>query len=448
MNTSKSKNNNNNNNNHKNNNNNNNNEEDDNDIVKLVNLLGRTSQQYAEFYSSPYFSGYTSFKSNRNKYIYKSDRIIKKLQMEGIEKIQGKEKMHIAKVKFLPSSKLEPGIKINPYVEERKLKHVNIEQEIASIKDLITLCEKYPLDDGIQYNINMNALHNIKEPLQQMDNMIGLKEIKSSLVDQIIYYVQELHMTTPTCQSEDFMHTVIYGPPGTGKTEIAKIIGNIFSNIGVLKNKVFKKVTRDDLIAGYLGQTAIKTKDIIKECIGGVLFIDEVYSLGNAEKRDSFSKECIDTLCEALSDHKGQLMCIIAGYKEEIKNCFFNFNDGLESRFPWQYSIDKYSADELLHIFHKKVKQIGWSLNHDIDTLWFHKNLDSFQYYGRDMETLLSKVKIAHSKRVFCLPKTKKTIITEEDVNEGFKNFINSESIVSRYEKTNITKSIQNSMYV
>ena len=84
------------------------------------------------------------------------------------------------------------------------------------------------------------------------------------------------------------MHTVIYGPPGTGKTEIAKIIGRIFSRLGILTKGTFRKVTRADLIAGYLGQTAIKTKDVIKECLGGVLFIDEAYALGNSEKRDSF----------------------------------------------------------------------------------------------------------------------------------------------------------------
>ena len=85
-------------------------------------------------------------------------------------------------------------------------------------------------------------------------------------------------------------------------------------------------MTRNDLVAGYLGQTAIKTKDVIKECLGGVLFIDEAYSLGNEEKRDSFSKECIDTLCEALSDNKENLMVIIAGYEKELKECI-SFNN-------------------------------------------------------------------------------------------------------------------------
>ncbi len=93
--------------------------------------------------------------------------------------------------------------------------------------------------------------------------------------------------------------------------------------MGILKNNVFRKVTRNDLVAGYLGQTAIKTKNVIQDCLGGVLFIDEAYAMANSYEDDSFSKECIDTLCEALSDHKNNLMVIIAGYENELNNSFF-----------------------------------------------------------------------------------------------------------------------------
>jgi SpoVK/Ycf46/Vps4 family AAA+-type ATPase len=204
----------------------------------------------------------------------------------------------------------------------KEKKHLDIDTEINSLDDLLKLIDDYPIDNDIQYNINMKSLHNIKDLLKELNNMIGLHSLKNSIVEQILYFIQGLHKGF----GGDFMHTVLYGPPGTGKTEIAKIIGKIYSKLGILKNGVFKKVTRSDLVAGYLGQTAIKTRDVIKDCIGGVLFIDEAYSLGNNEKRDSFSKECIDTLCEALSDHKQELMVIIAGYENELNDCFFNFN--------------------------------------------------------------------------------------------------------------------------
>ena len=131
----------------------------------------------------------------------------------------------------------------------------------------------------------MDAIHNIEAPLLELDKMIGMKKLKDSVVDQILYFIQDLHTIAKVgSANEDFMHTVIYGPPGTGKTEIAKIMGKIFSKMGILKKGTFRKATRADLIAGYLGQTALKTKEVIKESLGGVLFIDEAYALGNSEK--------------------------------------------------------------------------------------------------------------------------------------------------------------------
>ena len=313
----------------------------------------------------------------------------------------------------------------------QNIKKVNIEVEINGIKDILKLIDDYPLKFDIEYNINMRALHNIKEPLVLLDSMIGMNTVKENVVDQILYYVQDFHKSN---NNDDFMHTVIYGPPGTGKTEVAKIIGKIFSKLGVLKKNVFKKVTRADLIAGYLGQTAIKTKDAIESALGGVLFIDEAYALGNSEKRDIFAKECIDTLCEALSDNKNNLMVIIAGYEKELKHCFFEYNKGLDSRFPWRYKTDDYKPNELRLIFNKKINEIEWKISDNVKDAWFEKNKDYFKFYGRDMETLLSKVKIAHSRRVFCLPEKDKKTITEKDMDKGFNLFISNDEVKKRIE--------------
>jgi SpoVK/Ycf46/Vps4 family AAA+-type ATPase len=315
------------------------------------------------------------------------------------------------------------------------VKSVHIDEKINNIQDLISIIEKYPDEETTEYNIDIHALHKIKIPLQNLNVMIGMKGLKEHIVDQILYYVQNLHKIdkindTTTQVSADFMHTVIYGEPGTGKTEIAKIIGAIFANLGILKKGVFNKVTRSDLIAGYLGQTAIKTKEVIKDSLGGVLFIDEAYALGNSEKRDSFSKECIDTLCEGLSAHKENLMVIIAGYEKELQECFFNFNKGLESRFTWRFETQEYNAEELYNIFLKMVADVGWTIDSDsnnankISTKWFETNKDNFKYYGRDIETLLSKTKIAHSRRVFCLKKEEKKKITLEDLDNGYKIYL------------------------
>lgn len=322
---------------------------------------------------------------------------------------------------------------------------VLIDASIDNLLDLINLCDKYPLSDSIEYNINMKALHKIKPSLIDLQNMIGMQSIKENIVDQIIYFLQGLHNVSSN--DSDYLHAVIYGPPGTGKTEVAKIMGNIFSKLGILKNNVFKKVTRDDLVAGYLGQTALKTKDVIKECLGGVLFIDEAYALGNKEKRDSFSKESIDTICEALSDHKKDLMCIIAGYEQELKDCFFSYNPGLESRFTWKFNVDEYSPSEMRLIFEKKIKDSGWNIDKEFENEWFEKNKACFPFYGRDMETLFSKVKIAHSRRVFCLSKEEKTRITFKDLEKGFAIYEKMGSHEKKREEEERKKQLYNTLY-
>ena len=308
---------------------------------------------------------------------------------------------------------------------------ININVEINTLQDIIQLTKDYPDIYSYEYNIDMLSIHNIKFDLIKLNDMIGMQNLKKNIVDQILYFIQKLHVSDHK-EHRDFLHTVIYGPPGTGKTETAKIIGNIYSKLGILKNKTFKKVTRSDLIAGYLGQTAIKTTQIIKDALGGVLFIDEAYSLGNTEKRDIFAKECIDTLCEALSDHKDNLMVIIAGYKEDLKKCFFSYNQGLDSRFTWRFNIDDYSYEELFLIFKKKVYECGWSLKDNIKDEWFQDKMQYFKYFGRDIETMLSKIKIAHSKRVFCLDDTHKKIINKKDMKNGFEMFISNEEVKNR----------------
>ena len=326
------------------------------------------------------------------------------------------------------------SIKI-PEIEVPKPKEkICIHATINNITDLIQITKDYAYDDSKEYNINLKALHNIVDPLTELNNMVGMKHVKENIIDQILYYIQGLHKVNK--KSDDYMHTVIYGSPGTGKTDVAKIIGKIFSKLGVLgkeNSNKFRKVTRSDLVAGYLGQTAIKTRDVVNDCLGGVLFIDEAYSLGNTEKKDSFSKECIDTLCESLSSHKDNIMVIIAGYEEELNDCFFSYNQGLQSRFPWRFKVDKYTSEELYSIFIKKVNDANWKIEDSkINSKWFDKKMVYFKYFGRDIEILFSKIKIAHSRRVFCLNVDEKTKVTLEDLNKGFDLFLQNDEVKNR----------------
>ena len=301
--------------------------------------------------------------------------------------------------------------------------YINI--NVEKIDDLIKIIDENPYEEENEYNIDLKSLHNIRDELCELNNMIGMDKLKTSIVNQLIYFMQELHISN---NGSDFKHTVISGPPGTGKTEIAKIIGKMYAKVGILKKNIFKKVTRSDLVAGYLGQTAIKTKNVINECLGGCLFIDEAYSLASQNENDSYSKECIDTICEALSNHKDNLMVIIAGYENELNNTFFTENPGLESRFIWRFNIESYNSNEMMQIFKKKIKENGWDLENKniLKVKWFEDKKDEFKFFGRDMEILLSYIKICHSRRIYGKDINMRKLITLEDMDNGYKTFLDN----------------------
>lgn len=305
--------------------------------------------------------------------------------------------------------------KINEISEEDK-ELVLIDKQISNLLDLIELGKLY--DETKRYNIDLKILNKLVEPLTELNNMIGMESVKQDMVDHILFKIQNLDS-----KNQDMMHTVIQGPPGVGKTEVAKIIGKIYLAMGILKNNKFIKASRSQLIAGYLGQTAKATQKIIDSAIGGILFIDEVYSLGNAEKRDSFAKECIDTINENLTDKKTDFICIIAGYKEEIDSCFFAFNAGLERRFPVRFTIEPYSPEDLFLIFKKKVSDFDWSIDSTIKVGFFIKHHKQFKYYGGDMENLFARCKRAHSRRVFTSKDAVKKVLNRTDLMRGYSSF-------------------------
>jgi SpoVK/Ycf46/Vps4 family AAA+-type ATPase len=225
----------------------------------------------------------------------------------------------------------------------------------------------------------------------------------------------------------DLLNIVVTGIPGSGKTTFIEILANIFKSLGVLKYGHIVKVKRSDLIGKYLGHTAAQTQKKIDEAYGGILLIDEAYSLGNAEGRDSFSKECLDTLNQALYEDKGKFICIIAGYKDALDNSFFNYNEGLKRRFPFRFEIEKYSYNELGNILLKKINEnSNWILdcnNNEIIEI-IKKNFDYFENQGGDMETLFLNIKIVQNKRVFLLPIDQKKKIILDDINNAIKKFI------------------------
>jgi hypothetical protein len=266
----------------------------------------------------------------------------------------------------------DEGIK-TPDESVNKKKAVYILSELGmNVKDIDSILEKKEIKlqtmekknnglyelNGKSYSINLEILHKLVKPLEKLQNMIGMIKIKESILDMILYYLQSFER-----KNSSMLHTVIEGAPGVGKTEVGKIIAEIYAALGIIKNNTFKIVRRTDLIGEYVGHTAHKTQRAIDEADGGVLFIDEAYSLGSPEGRDSFAKECIDTLNQNLSENKRKFICIIAGYPDELEKSFFAQNPGLARRFPFRYKIEGYNEIEMKDIFMKKVVDCKWKLS-------------------------------------------------------------------------------------
>ena len=321
-------------------------------------------------------------------------------------------------------------------------------ESINSLNDLVALGYTYHCKKNKTYaGINLKILCNLISPMTDMINMVGMNDVKNQMVDQILFFAQG-HNIVQKCgkchncsiklkcdlENNDMMHTVITGPPGVGKTELGKILGKLYKEMGILTKGTFKTVSRSDLIGEYLGSTALKTQKVIDEATGGVLFIDEAYSLGNKELRDSFSKECIDTLNRNLTERR-DFLCIIAGYEKEIEECFFKFNAGLKRRFTFKYDVKPYNYKEMLLIFERKVQMSQWKLyyneNDIVDQvgrerteLMFKKNMGKFKNYGGDMETLLFNCKISHSRRCVFGDNINRKVITYNDLENGLKSFV------------------------
>jgi stage V sporulation protein K len=198
------------------------------------------------------------------------------------------------------------------------------------------------------------------EIMKELDLMIGLDHAKE-LVYEIYALLQINHFRTEAGlqSSSHVYHMIFKGNPGTGKTTLARIIAKMFHNMGMLSKGHFIEVERADLVGEYIGHTALKTRELVKKSLGGILFIDEAYSLARGGEKD-FGKEAIDTLVKAMEDYKNQFILILAGYSDEMDE-FIGTNPGLPSRFPIQIDFPDYSVDQLVQIFDLMVREREYS---------------------------------------------------------------------------------------
>ena len=204
----------------------------------------------------------------------------------------------------------------------------------------------------------------MEQILSELDNLIGLGQVKNhikKLVYQLKYEQLRQHVDPTFEASQKLQHMVFVGNPGTGKTTVARLVGKIYRSLGLLRKGHCVEVTRADLVAGYVGQTALKTTEKIKEALDGVLFIDEAYSLTQYSEND-YGRECVDTIVKLMEDYRHRLVVIVAGYPEEMGN-FIRSNPGLSSRFADPLHFEDFSESELRKILEDQAKNEKYILD-------------------------------------------------------------------------------------
>ena len=207
----------------------------------------------------------------------------------------------------------------------------------------------------------------IEDLLAELDSYVGMDAIKTevrSLINMVQVYKLRREHDLPTTDMS--LHMVFSGNPGTGKTTVARIRSRIYHSLDILSKGQLVEVDRSGLVAGYVGQTALKTQKVIEKAMGGVLFIDEAYAL-NGKSENDFGQEAIDTILKAMEDHRDDLVVIVAGYTD-LMDKFIHSNPGLESRFNRFLLFEDYSLDELVAIFKMRCGK-GYILSPEAEPL-------------------------------------------------------------------------------
>ncbi|QNL44446.1 AAA family ATPase [Oscillibacter hominis] len=254
------------------------------------------------------------------------------------------------------------------------------------------------------------------EDLQaELDGYIGLAAVKKevkNLINMVTVYKLRRDNGLPTTDLS--LHMVFSGNPGTGKTTIARIMARIYHSLGILSKGQLVEVDRSGLVAGYVGQTALKTSKVIDSALGGVLFIDEAYAL-NGRAENDFGQEAIDTILKAMEDHRDDLVVIVAGY-DGLMDAFIHSNPGLESRFNRFLHFDDYSVDEMLEIFkmqcNKGCYELGDGVEQQLREFIAEENTNSISFgNARGVRNLFERILVNQANRLAALD-----TVTREDL--------------------------------
>ena len=267
---------------------------------------------------------------------------------------------------------------------------------------------------------------NFDELMEQLDSLVGLETVKKEVKNLInLVKVRKLRKENDLPVPPMSFHMVFLGNPGTGKTTVARLISGLYAAIGVLSKGQLVEVDRSGLVAGYVGQTALKTQEVIQSALGGVLFIDEAYSLSSGGEND-FGREAIETLLKAMEDHRDDLVVIVAGYTGPMEK-FIHSNPGLESRFNRYFFFPDYDGNQLTEIFRIQCKKNSYTLTPEADeaalkmfTRLYEERDENFGN-GRDVRNCFEDMVVRQSNRVAAMESPSKddliTVLPEDLVD-------------------------------
>lgn len=267
----------------------------------------------------------------------------------------------------------------------------------------------------------------IEDLLGELHSYIGLGSVKKeveNLINLVTVHKMRREHDLPTVDMS--LHMVFSGNPGTGKTMIARLMARIYRSLGILSKGQLIEVDRSGLVAGYVGQTAPKTREVVEKALGGVLFIDEAYALTYHKENNDFGQEAVDTLLKAMEDHREDLIVIVAGY-DGLMDEFIHSNPGLESRFNRFLHFEDYTMEEMMAIFQSRCDKGGYKLDdnaHDEVEAFINKqNVDPITFgNARGVRNLFEQVLVAQANRLAKATEiTREALmqITEDDVRKA-----------------------------
>lgn len=246
----------------------------------------------------------------------------------------------------------------------------------------------------------------LKDMEEELASLVGMDEMKKMIKEIYAWiYVNKKREEMGLKTGKQALHMMFKGNPGTGKTTVARLIGKLFQKMNVLSKGHLIEAERADLVGEYIGHTAQKTRDLVKKSLGGILFIDEAYSLGRGGEKD-FGKEAIDTLVKHMEDKQHDFILILAGYSREM-DFFLSLNPGLHSRFPLVIDFPDYSTDQLMEIGNRMLKEKEYTLSHEAekslrDHLLYVQNIQHPKSFsnGRYIRNIIEKTIRAQAMRL------------------------------------------------